>query len=409
MPSYFIVSILALPFIGFYLLSNGAYAISVGETGYNNGVEVPYLVFFFSFLLAFLIFKKKAVDLKKAIKLFPLHRKNLLVSSFLVLLINLSILLSFFFIWGGYTMFVSDIGRGEFRSSLSSGVLYYWCMKIIAPGVVLYYTFVYLRTAPILFDRILFKFNLFVLILIGVSTGFKSTFITLLLPILFLYFWSSTAKEFIKFSLLTMVVLLFVYSLVFKSSDANLMIELMVNRIFVAQADVSWYLWGLYSNGDTFPSYFQSLQSIFGSKIVWLLTGVDKSNINEWIYYDYNSLINILAGLPIRVIGEGHNIVGTIFSESLIAFGHWGILIFPVLSGWFVAFILNFIQSNVLKGRFIIATLALTYFSIFIISWIVGGGVSNIFHISIIVGFAVLFIMLSVLNNLSRRVRVSYA
>lgn len=386
----------------------GGYAVSVGERGYDNGVFFPYSVFFCIFVFSYLIFKNKPESLRGALNNYPVDKNFLRICSTLVLAINILILLSFLFVWGSYVMFISDVGRGEFRATLSGGVLYYWCMKIFSPGLFLYYTLVYLRATPRYLDRCFFKINIFVLLLIGLSTGFKSTFITLLLPVIFLYYWNSSFYYFFKVSLVAFLSLLLVYFVVSGSSGLSDLIDLMVQRVFIAQADVSWYLWGKYQNGEQFPSYFQSLLSIFGSKVVWFLAEVDRSNLSEWVYYDYNSLINILAGLPLRVVAEGHNVVGTVFSEALVAFGYYGLFIFPLVFGWFIAHIYNVIQKKFLKGHFVTATILLTYFSIFIISWLVGGGVSTIFHISLVVGFCVLFVLLNAIKFISLKIRFVY-
>lgn len=403
MPSYFIVGLLSLPFVGFYLLSQGAYAISVGKQGYDNGAMIPYAIFYFSFLFSFFLFKKKALNLKEYLNYYPVSKNFLKYLALFVFIINLFILILFLFVWGSISIFMSDVGRGEFRASISSGgVFYYWFMKIIAPGIFLYYTISYLRGKPSFSDRVFFKLNFILLLLIGMSTGFKTTFITLLLPIIFFYFWRAGFKDFIGFSFSVFFILIGVYLIVTDSTDISLIINLLSQRLFIAQADVSWYLWSLYISGESFPNYFQSLLSIFGSKVLLILTGVDRSNLNEWIYYDYNSLINVVAGLPVSVVEEGHNIVGTIFSESLIAFGLPGLIIFPLFAGVFIALILNKIQKSIVQGRFIIATLLMTYFSVFVLGWVQGGGLSTIIHISLFVGFFVLYVVINLIISLSK-------
>jgi hypothetical protein len=407
MASYFLVGLLLLPFYGIFLLSSGEYAISVGVQGYDNGFIIPYSVFFISFVLPYFIVKKNSVDLKVYIKRRPVSNYVLKNTAFFVFFINFLTLIFFLFVWGSVSIFTSDVGRGEFRASISSGAFfYYWLMKIIIPGVFLFYTIIYLRSTQQPIDRFFYKINLFTIILIGVSTGFKTTFITLLLPILFLFFWDAGFKSLAKVFLVFVGVVLFVYFVISETSDFDLILNLFIQRLFIAQADVSWYVWTLYSSGESFPNYFQSLLSIFGSTILYILTGVDKSNLNEWIYYDYNSLINIIAGLPVSVISDGHNIVGTIFSESLIAFGLIGIVIFPLVSGLFIALVFNSIQSGIVKGKFVFSTLLLTYFSIFIVSWVQGGGLSTIIHISLFFGFLVLYVVVVFISFFSTRFKL---
>lgn len=410
MPSYFVIAILGLPFVGLYLLSQGGYAISVGKVGYDNGSIIPYSIFFISFALSLFFFKRKSLSLRKQLSVFPVQNPFLKNVSFIVFFINFLTLFLFFFVWGSISIFTSDLGRGEFRASISSGVFfYYWLMKIISPGVFLYYTICYLRASPNSLNSLFYKFNFFLLFLIGVSTGFKTTFITLILPVVFFIFWDSSLKVFVRISFYIIFVIFFVYYVVSRESDSELIFDLLVQRLFIAQADVSWYVWDMYTSGEAFPNYFKSLLSVFGGNFVYLVTGVDRSNLANWIYYDYNSLINVIAGLPVSVVEEGHNIVGTIFSESLIAFGLPGLVIFPFFGGWFIAFILNSIQEMVLKGNFIVATILLTYFSIFVLGWVTGGGISTIFHISLFFGFLVLFFLLNLMSFLSKRIRFSHA
>ena len=119
-------------------------------------------------------------------------------------------------------------------------------------------------------------------------------------------------------------------------------------------------------------------------------------------------MINVIADLPVSVIEEGHNIVGGIFSESLIAFGLPGLVIFPLFGGMFIALILNKIQKSIIQGRFIIATMLLTYFSVFVAGWVQGGGLSQIVHISLIAGFFALYITINVIISLSKWLKFKY-
>ena len=84
MPSYFFVGLLSLPFVGFYLLSQGAYAISVGKQGFDNGVMIPYAIFFFVFLFSFFLFKKKALNLKEHLTYHSISKNFLINLAFFV-------------------------------------------------------------------------------------------------------------------------------------------------------------------------------------------------------------------------------------------------------------------------------------------------------------------------------------
>lgn len=405
MPIYAVLGIMLIPFVGYYMLANDGYAISVGMPGFQNGVEVPYFLFFLCFFASFYLLKKRTVSIVEFVERYPVERNFVFALSILVLLVNTLILVAFLFAWGGISIFISDLGRGEFRANLSSGMIYYWLMKIIAPGVFAFYYLSFLRTKPYFVDKFILIINILLLLLIGASTGFKTTFITLLLPVILLYYWNASLVRFLFLSLLMILSIFLVYVAVLDDSVLQTVFDMFLQRLFIAQSDVSWHIWNLYLSDESFPNYFRSLMSVFGSKFVYAMTGVDRSNLDQWIYYDYNSLLMVIAGLPVSVIEEGHNITGGLFTESLIALGIIGIPLFSMASGFFVAFIYNSIQKNVRGGRFIYASMLATYFAIFILPALWGGGVITFLHLSTAIGFFVLFITLSVMSLVARRVR----
>jgi oligosaccharide repeat unit polymerase len=403
---YAVISILILPLVGFFLLANGGYAISVGMQGFNNGVEFPYFAFFLCFVGALFAVKSRGIDLVGFVRNHRVRRNYLLVLSLFVTGINCIIFLSFLFVWGGISFFTSDLGRSEYRANLSGGMLYYWLMKIIAPGVFSFYFLHYLRTKLTYIDKIIFIINIFLLLSIGASTGFKSTFINLLLPIVFIYYWNSNLSKFFIASILCVLALFAVYFFVTDDTVSVTIFDLFVQRIFVAQSDVSWHVWNLYKDNVAFPSYAQSLMSILGSKFVYAVAGVDRSNINEWVYYDYSSLLMVIVGLPVSYIEEGNNIIGTIFSESLIALGFIGIPIFSLACGSFVAFLYNSIQKNLLHGKYIKTSMLTTYLALFVLPGIWGGGLTTFFNLPSAIGFFVLFITLNSISYAARRVKL---
>lgn len=401
MASYIVPSIILLPFVGFYMIANGEYAISVGVPGFYNGVEVPYAVFCVCFMSSFWLVKKKTLNLVECCYSYPARPQFLTAVSVYVILVNCLILLSFLFYWGGINFFIGELDRGEFRSKLSGGLIYYWLMKIIAPGLFAYYTLTYLRCPIRLRRRSMLWANFVVMILIGAATGFKSTFLTLLLPAILIFYSRISLLSYVFFALVIMASLYSVYFFVVGDTGGKELIDVFMQRMFIAQSDVSWYVWSLYLNEEKFPNYFQSLLSVLGSKFVFFVAGVDRSNMDEWIYYDYNSLLMVIAGLPVWVVEEGHNIIGTIFAEAVIAQGLAGVVIFPLLSGAFVGFVINKGQESIRSGKFRLGAAIITYFSIFILPGLWGGGITTFFHLSTPVGFMALYLLLGAITLLS--------
>lgn len=96
------------PLIGVVMMENGAYSISTGLFGYENGITFPYIIFTFIFFLTIFLTQKVCIPIKfrhEANNLEYNLRKVLKI----VLLFNLIVLFIMLFLFSGYKVLLGEI------------------------------------------------------------------------------------------------------------------------------------------------------------------------------------------------------------------------------------------------------------------------------------------------------------
>lgn len=384
--SYIYLSAIILPLIGIILMYNGAYGISVGEQGYDNGSLSIFLLYTVVSIFVFFMLKKRtatSIQLTK-IRPFKFYRycfRVLILISFLV-----GVML---FVFNADRVWYGEIGKGEFRASLGSfGFFAYLTTKYIAPLSLAYAAFLYKSSNRGLSEASLLAV-LFVLgMVLGSTWGFKATGITIILPAFLILLWSSSFINIVFFSTISLSVIL-LFAFIFDGSQSLMSaFSSIFLRLTVIQGDVAWYVWGLYETGVELPPYGQTLAAALGDTVLENIFSFDKSNYNEWISIHYDMLLNDVAGVPQSVAQAGHSIVGTPFTEGVIMGGAGGVLFMAVLSGGLSAIVFNRIDRSLAMGNGLLCAFWATYFSVFLFPWLRGGAVVQLFHISLILSFS---------------------
>jgi hypothetical protein len=141
-------------------------------------------------------------------------------------------------------------------------------------------------------------------------------------------------------------------------------------------------------DNQKFPPYFRTLWPAMGDRLFSLFFGIDKSDYSRWVDYHFDLQLTAIGGIPLDVIQAGHNITGTSFSEGVIALGSPGYLLFSALSGLCLGICFNVLKAAIENDRLVLAALFSTYFCFPVLfTWLNGGGVTALFHISVVLGF----------------------
>lgn len=405
MYKYIILYALLAPLVGVYLVEQGAYAMSVGKAGFPNGTFYIYSVYVVVIVATiFFVNLLGRGGRKEGRQSLFSPEKSKMFNSFGIHLFILHIALIFImlFVFGGINVWLGVMEKGAFRVKLGPfGAIAYILTKYTSPTLFAYLTVLFLNSHKTRFQKILWWSNVVLIFILGSTWGFKSTGISMMLPSLLIIFWRISFFNIIKLGGVFFAILfLFFY---WFDSETNLgssnfeVFSFIIERLTVLQGDASWYIWGEYQDGAKFPNYFPSLLAGIGDSNLKIL-GVSRDNLYEWMNFHYDWMLSYVSGLPLETIDGGHSIVGTPFSEGLIAGGKTGIIVIAIVAGVIISVSYHLMDRFRLKKQYIFLTLFSSYFCFNVFPWLMGGGITQLYHISNVIGFIITLLFLKSLK-----------
>jgi len=390
------------PLIGIYMVEGGHLSWSTGVVGYPNGATLAYAQYLFAVVAsatAFIFTGKLLFSRQRAQSKLPTadellsKQRQFRIFAKRLLWLNIGFGVVFIFGFGSLKVVLGIVDKGTFRSTMGSlGFIPYLFTKTIIPLLLTCLVIMYKYVPKSRKNRILVTSNLFIAFCVAMTWGFKTTGISLLLPAGIIFLWSANVfvmAKYILYAFSVILVAFFIYDSALQS-DSLSVFEFLFIRATVLQGDVSWWVWDIYSSGGEFPKYGNTLLAALGDKILQLL-GVSRNDLHDWMLYHYDWMINYVTGISLQRTADGHSIVGTPFSEGLIMGGLFGVWLIGSFAGFLIGSIFVSIQSAIHKGRVLKAAILATYFSFNVFSWLVGGGVVQLFHIAVVVGFLIAF------------------
>jgi hypothetical protein len=404
MYKYLVAFVFLTPLIGIWLVERGEYAPSVSLDGFPNGAAVAYAAYA---LFAAAIGTVVAVTRRRATSVIAMPagasgRFRRFATS--LLLFNTVFLVLFLFGFGAIDVWLLQVGKGEFRVSLGAfGAIPNLMSKFVVPALLAYAALLYSRTTRKGGLRWLWVANFLVAFVIGASWGFKSTGIFSVLPAILLLYWRVRPAALLGLAAGFAGCLIVFFWIFDAVTEAGTDVQaFLLRRITVLQGDTAWYIWQLHTTGENFPNYWPTLLAAFGDKLLAVL-GLSRADSFEWMQYHYDWMLSYVAGTSLDVIAGGHSLTGTPFAEGLIAGGVAGVAIFTLVSGLLIGGMYRFLDRSLRRGRDVAAALGATYFCSFVIPWLNGGAIVQLFHISLLIGLASTLMVL----NVMRRLRVS--
>lgn len=394
-----IAYVVVAPLIGCILLEYFEfYSYSSGQTGYYNGSWYFYLInSIILIIFTYLTFKIKVRSIKLRNYFLKIHNESTL--KIVISLVIFSFIILFFF--GGYKTIVGAVNKGEFRSKeigvLGLGFMAFLISKFLAPSLLCYLTLIYKYQKV---NKILLFFSYFIVSMIGFSWGFKSFAIVILLPAFIILFYESRIKESLKLAFFSFPIILF-SALYYDKELLELYginpIQLILLRMTVIEGDAYWTIFGKVLNGEVKPlyiDYFKYFLSGLGNKIVYFF-GLDISNPYIKIEYFLTSYINYLTHGDIHHATSGeHNVTATFVSEGLLFLGTTGIYFFSAFAGVLTGLNLKLVKKSILTKKWKIASISCTSYVMLTWSWLKGGDLTTIFHISNLLGIIMTYYLL---------------
>lgn len=404
---YLIMFVLISPLIGIWLVEGGEFSMSVGIPGEANGATAAFLGFIGLMLaVAFttsLAFRGRRAHVAPPPRLAADSGHMFMHFSGRLLVVNCLFLFVMLFVFGGIQVWMGTMEKGLFRATLGPfGSLPYLMTKFAVPALFAYSTMLLMQTAREPRHHWMWWANLLLVFLAGSTWGFKTTGAFMLLPGLLLLNWRLPLHRLLIF------VALFFGSLIlfFFLFDMELMqdvevIGFLFSRLTIYQGDVSWYVWGLHASGEALPNYWPTLLAVLGDTV--LATFVSKVHLAEWMSYHYDWMLTTLSGSSLEAAANGHSVTGTPFAEGVIAGGAWGVAFFATVAGLLVGGFHRAIANAISRRSSTAAALLSTYFCFHVFSWLNGGGITQLFHISVVAYFVATFLLMKIMSAPRRR------
>lgn len=205
--------------------------------------------------------------------------------------------------------------------------------------------------------------------------------------------------------------LVYILFLIFDSTENTIYssgFEFLWARLTVSQGDVAWYLWSKYLNSDLNFEYTKTLYVAIGDRIWSTFSGITRENQELWVLSHYGSLLTYAIDYPLDGIFDGHNVTGTPFSEGLIAGGVIGTIIFGFLAGLISGYSYKQVKIGINKQNHLQSALWSCYFVFCVFSWLNGGEIVQLFHISVFISLLLSWLLLKTVKSLSNLKIVRY-
>ncbi len=120
------------------------------------------------------------------------------------------------------------------------------------------------------------------------------------------------------------------------------------------------------------------------------------------IKYSFSSYLTYIVRNDLNEIATGQtNLTGTIASEGLIALGFPFMYLFSIIGALIVGINYQIIKNALIYNKPKITAISSTFFVFCTWSWLKGGDITSILHISNIIGIIFTYMMLSFLEKLS--------
>lgn len=401
-------------------MEQGAFGLDIGMTGYPNGASYAYCIYLIMFLVAYKLSAKSFLARIK-IKNKRLEQSNAVNKRLIrATVFNLVILIIMLFVFGGYKVWMGIVDKGDFRSSFGFfGPIAYYVTLLVSPSIMAYITCFRSKLKSNKTVRAFWLLNICLTLIIGSTWGFKSTSITMLIPTIIIYYQKVSIKSISIIGGSAFTLLVF-FSVIFDGGKIttkdilalkdSLTIEatnditklnpltFVVYRLTVMQGNSAWKVWDVYYNNQPLPDYSKFLVAIIGDKALSTLGLLDSpKEINDYHFAD--SVTTLVQGRSSFGVKQKTNVTATAFADGVILGGYVGIMLVGFFAGFMARSLKDIIFKSYLFNNHMVCCLATVYFSSYFLPWLNGGGITTLFHISILVGLIFTYCILLFINN----------
>jgi hypothetical protein len=402
------------PLVGIWLMEGGDYGPSIGRSGYPNGATAAFaLSWTLLAVIAWFVVTVGRPRGRGEVHVSALHDRAFRQYATNLFCLNFILLMMHLFVFGGVDVLTGKVGKGEYRVQLGPyGAVAFMLVKFIIPAAFAYAAFLYRASRSSSLNTALLFANAMMIVIYGAAWGTKSTSAAVLLPGLVILYWRTTFKQLAIMSALVFTSFI-AFSYAYDVDDLLDAVQFVWDRLTVIQGDVPWLAWATTMAGDDMPRYGPTLLAVFGDHTLHTFLGLSVTDYATWVDHHYGLMVTEFGGAGLTKIEEGHNLTGTFFTEGLIAGGRVGVIVFSIIGGVIVGYVIRKISQARHSNRPMAAALWTTYFCFCVFPWLNGGGITQFLHISTLAGLllsgAVIGLVRSCGVDLAREREPAYA
>lgn len=278
----------------------------------------------------------------------------------------------FVFSVSGYKFLFLGIDRGEIRIGMGMlGPLYTLVVGYFLPAVV---ALAYMCIIQPKFNRVIkLKFYLVILfaVLVAVFTGYKSTIVSIMLPVVTIYFMRKRNLLRVVQYIAMFVGFLVISTMLVRGTSMGLAWDFMLHRMSIMTSAGTLGVWQEFPDGVSVQESIKLSYGALGNKLSTLMLGGDfsdigvlKTNLSRYVsYLVYPDSDAVLSGTV--------NLTVTNFGEAVYIFGGrtFGYVIYAIFAGFFSGWILLKFKRGYYESNILFAIMHLIYFYAVILPW----------------------------------------
>ncbi|RLQ15604.1 hypothetical protein [Vibrio sp. SBT000027] len=384
----FILLYLWLPFVGLFNFSQHQINLYGDIDNYIKVSNFIHIVIVLSVCCFIAFWKVRQVEFQPESFYSDFKVKWLYTQSMGIILFCICVML----IFGAGAVLNGEIGRGELRANLGPfGFFYNFVTMFLPAGIISLCSAIYLLSTRSRFLRNRLILVYIMTISVGMLTGFKYT--ALLISSAGLIQLSPVLKfRYLVFVGTCFFGLMLVSASYFMSLDMDVALSYLLARATSVSSEGTVAVWNIFPYGG--DDAWMALLYAFGNKLSSLLTGYPVNSV-DFLQINITRLMGYLTyPKPEEALSGAFNLTVTNFGEGVYYFGRYFYFVFSLITGTVLGVAVRYLRKSFSTDSLITNTMLLTYISIVMLPWLMGGAIGNLFGIPTIVYMSLLYFFL---------------